>query len=118
MKLYTTFTVGDKEYKCRLSARASVDLEDKLGTNPINLLIGAINNEQMPSLKVLIAVLHASLQSLEHGMSEDKVYELYDKWVDEGNSYEDFLQLILSIFQNSGLISEDKKNKAEENAKN
>lgn len=32
--LYTIINVGEKEYKARLNAKACVELEKKLGTNP------------------------------------------------------------------------------------
>ena len=46
--LYTTFTVKENDYKCRLSAKACVDLERKMGTNPLNVFtkIAANSNAQ------------------------------------------------------------------------
>ena len=35
--LYTTITIDGVDYKARLNAKACVDLEKKLGTNPLNV---------------------------------------------------------------------------------
>lgn len=113
--LYSTFTVADKEYKGRLTARAMVDLEKKLGTNPINVMIklGA-DSGFMPDLHSLITILHASLQAMEHGISIDKTYEIYDAMIDEGKTIVDLLNIVIDIFKVSGLIPEVN----EENEKN
>ena len=49
--LYTTFTVKDRDYKLRLNAKACVDLEKKLGTNPVNIFMAMAGNDmKLPSL--------------------------------------------------------------------
>lgn len=112
--LYSTFTVKDKEYKGRLTARALVDLEKKLGTNPINVFIKMSANEgYMPDLQDLITILHGSLQAMEHGISIDKTYEIYDEMIDEGKTIVDLVNIVIDIFKVSGLIpeaDEDEKN--------
>lgn len=112
--LYSTFTVKDKEYKGRLTARALVDLEKKLGTNPINVFIKMSANEgYMPDLSDLIVILHGSLQAMEHGITLDKTYELYDNMIEEGKTIVDLVNIVIDIFKVSGLIpeaDEDEKN--------
>ena len=103
--LYHTITVNDKEYRLRLTARALVDLEKKMGTSPINVFMEMSQKESyVPELSVLIAIFHASLQAMEHGMTLDKTYELYDQMVDEGKSMADLLEIIVGVFQCSGLV--------------
>ena len=106
--MFATITIKDRDYKGRLTARALVELEKKLGTSPINMFMEMAKNEgTFPSLDMLLTIFHASLQALEHNMSMDKVYELYDDMVDEGKTAIDLLNFIVEVFQVSGLIPKD-----------
>ena len=94
--LYTTFTVKGNDYKCRLSAKACVDLERKMGTNPLNVFTKiAANSNAIPNLEDLIVILHASMQAYNHKITMDDVYGIYDEFVDEGNTMLDLSQLFL-----------------------
>ena len=106
--LYTTFTVKDRDYKLRLNAKACVDLEKKLGTNPINVFMGMVNdNIKFPTLNVLINILHQSMQALEHGITIDKTYEIYDNFIEDGHQMSDLYLVIVEVFKVSGLIREE-----------
>lgn len=111
--LYTTITVGEKDYKCRLNAKACVELEKKLGTNPLNVFIGMSDGNNIPNLTTMLVMLHASLQTYEHSMTMEKVYDLFDKWVEEGHGIEDLIFVIIEIFKASGFfpsVEENEKN--------
>ena len=110
--LYAIWSVGDRDYKCRLTARACVDLEKKLGENPLNVFI-KMADTALPAVSDLITILHASLQSMEHGISLDRTYELYDQYVDEGHSLTELIPLILDIFKVSGFFNEEQEKNAE-----
>lgn len=115
--LYETITIGGKDYKARLTARALVDLEKKLGTSPINVFIEMGQKEGfLPELETLILIFHASLQAMEHGITIEKAYDLYDAMVDEGKNIADLLNFIVEVFQSSGLIP--KTDEADEERKN
>ena len=116
--LYTTFTVKDKEYKARLTAKSCVDLEKKLGTNPLNIFMGMMAQDTviLPKMDVLIAILHASLQAYEHGITETKVYEIYDAFVDEGKTMMDLIPIIVEVFKVSGFLPEEEADSIEKNA--
>lgn len=105
--LYYTFTVKEKDYKCRLAAKNCVELEKKLGTNPLNIFMEIAKKGEVPNLEVLITILHASLQKFQHGMSLDDAYALYDEFVDEGHNLMDLVPVLLEIFKVSGLIGEE-----------
>ena len=110
--LYYNWTVGGKDYKCRLTARACVDLEKKLGENPLNVFIKIANaNGALPSVGDMVTILHASLQSMEHGISLDRAYELYDQYVDEGHTLVEFIPVILEIFKVSGFFNVETEGK-------
>ena len=106
--MFATITIRDKEYKGRLTARSLVELEKKLGTSPINIFMEMSRKEgYFPELEMLITIFHASLQPLEHNVTLDKAYELYDAMVDEGKTMIDLLNFIVEVFQVSGLIPKE-----------
>lgn len=94
---YTTVKIDNKEYKCRLTAETCCDLEDALGHNPLDLFIGG-----MPKLKELLKVFEYSLKCYHKDV--DNVYELYDKFIDEGNTMGEFFRVTMQILQDSGFI--------------
>ena len=105
--LYTTITIDGVDYKARLNAKACVDLEKKLGTNPLNIFAKIADNGNIPDLGVLITMLQASLTAYNHGMTMDKTYELYDKFVDEGHTLMDLVPILLDVFKVSGFFKEE-----------
>ena len=88
-----------------------MELEKKIGCNPV-----AIFGEEgttIPTITVMIQILTASLQKFEHGFTEKDAAELFDKWLEEGNSITDFITVIVEIYKASGLIrtqEEERKN--------
>lgn len=112
--LYTTFTVGDTEYKCRLNTKNLIDLEKKLGGNPLTVFLNISNNE-LPKLADLLLIFHCSLQSYNHGISLDDVYNIYDKYIEEGHTFMDFIPVIMDIYKVSGLFQEQEQEDAEKN---
>lgn len=101
--MYTTLTVKDNEYKLRLGAKACVDLEKKLGTNPVNILMAIAEKNQVPTLNTILNILQAALQKY-HPMTFEKVYELYDDYVEDGHTMLDLIPVIMEVFKQSGLI--------------
>ena len=108
--LFTSFNIGDREYKARLTTKALVSLERKLGRNPVNILaeVGQ-NGDIMPKMEPMFDILHASLQAYEHGISMDDVYDMYDAWLEDGKTAVDFVVLIVKICQDSGLIPSEEE---------
>lgn len=104
--LYTTFTVGNKDYKLRLNTRNIINLEKQLGCNPL-AIFG--DGDTLPSITTMVQVLYASLQQLNHGISLNDAYDLFDEWLDEGNVATDFLAIMVEIYKASGLIQKDNK---------
>lgn len=103
--LYTDFEAGGKTLKLRLTSRACVDLEKKLGRNPVEIFLDA-SKGKLPTVGDVIAILHASLQALEHGYTETATCALYDEYIDDGHNLFDFVPVILEVFRVSGLIGE------------
>lgn len=101
--MYYDFEAGNKAYKLRLNTRGIVSLEKRLGCNPL-AIFG--NGESMPTLTSMVEVLHASLQSYHHGITIDDAYDIFDAYLEDGNSMTDFVKVILEIYKASGIIKE------------
>lgn len=106
--IYTNFTVGNTDYKLRLTAKACVELEKKIGGNPLNIFTKINSTSEMPKLEDIILILHASLQAFNHNISINDTYEIYDKFVDDGKSLMELIPVIIEVFKVSGFFREDK----------
>lgn len=104
--LYTTFTVGGMDYKLRLSTRNTINLEKQLGCNPL-AIFG--DGDTLPTVTTMVHILYASLQQLNHGISLNDAFDLFDEWLDEGHVVTDFLNIIVEIYKASGLIQKEKE---------
>lgn len=114
---YTELNICGDAYKLRLTTKASVSLEKSLGYNPISMLM-AIDNGEMPKLADVLVMLHAMLQTYHHGYSLDKVYDLFDKYVEDGHGMFDLIPVFVEVFQNSGYLATNKEGSIEDNGKN
>jgi len=113
--IYSELKIGDKELKLRLDSRACVGLERKLGKSPLSVFMDA--EKSLPKLEELIMILQASLQKFNQGYTEDKTYDLYDEYVEEGNTFTDFIPVIMDVFKVSGFFKEADMEKAKVEAK-
>ena len=102
--LYVDFSAGNKEYKLRLSIRSTVALEKQLGVNPL-MIFG--NGDTIPTITTMVNVLHAALQQYHHGISQNDAYDIFEAWLNDGNSITDFLPIIIDIYKVSGIIKQE-----------
>ena len=102
---YIEFTAGNKDYKLRLNTRNVVSLEKQLGCNPLSIFG---DGSTIPTITVMVNVLHASLQQYNHGISMSDAYDIFDEYLADGNSATDFISVIVDVYKASGLIKEDK----------
>jgi hypothetical protein len=65
----------------------------------------------------IIMILHASLQALEHNISLDDTYAIYDEFVDEGNTLIELIPIIVEIFKVSGFFKKIDNSKNAQQAK-
>jgi hypothetical protein len=101
--MFTEIIIGGNSYKLRLTTKASVALEKALGYNAISMFMD-IDNGVMPKLSDILIVLHAMLQTYNHGCSMEKVYELFDQYVAEGHNMYDLIPMFVEVFQESGYM--------------
>lgn len=110
--MFYEFNVGNKEYKLRLTTRNIVSLEKQLGCNPLGIFG---NGDTLPTITQMVAVLHASLQSMHHGIDMNAAFDIFDDFLAEGNNMTDFLPVIVGVYKVSGLIGKDKEVSTEKN---
>lgn len=104
-KPYVIWNVDGKDYKLKLTTSGIIKLEDKLGTNILNILTNT-KEESIPPLKVMLMVTHQAMQKYEHGIKEIDVINLFDKYEDEGGNQMKFLtEVFIPIYQVSGFFS-------------
>ena len=99
-----TLTVKGKDYPIKITTRAALDMEEKLGTNPLNTILKIQRNEELPDLKTLLVMLHYSLQKLNHGISWNDTLQLFDDYCEDDGDIVTLLELIVDAFKESGLI--------------
>lgn len=107
---FTELEIGNEVYKLRLNTRGIVALEKALGYNPLEMLL-KIDAGEMPKLTDVIIVLHSMLQALQHGITIDKTYDIFDEYSASGKTMFDLIPVFIEVFQNCGFLQ---TNSAEE----
>lgn len=118
--MYTTLTIKDNDYKLRLTTRTAIDLEKKLGYNPLNLIMEMTENK-MPKIMDVVVFLHGMLQQYHHGMNIDKVMDLFDDYIEDGHSMFDLVPPFVEVLTEAGYIPKDtgeEEDTGEESEKN
>ena len=110
--LYVGFTAGNKDYKLRLSTRQTVSLEKQLGCNPLSIFG---DGETIPTITTMVYILYASLQQLNHGISLDDAFNIFDDYLADGHVVTDFIPVIVEIYKVSGIIKNTKETEIEKN---
>ena len=111
--MFVNFEANNKAYKLRLNTRNVIALEKALGCNPVNIF--DTKGAELPSVTTMVTVLHAALQQYQHGYSMNDAYELFDAYIEDGHSIDEFIYVILEIYQESGLIPKDVEVNPEKN---
>lgn len=107
--LYTELKIGDKELKLRLTTRDCIALEKRLGRNPLDDVM-AVEAGKLPTITYVVTVLHASVQKYQSGYTLEKVFDLYDEYIENGGSLTDIIPVITEIFKVSGFLGNPGKN--------
>ena len=99
--MYFDFEAGNKAYKLRLTTRAVMALESKIGCNPM-MIFGSGN--RVPTVTEMIHVLHNSLTQFNHGITFNDAVNIFDAWLDDGHTPTDFISVIVGVYKVSGII--------------
>lgn len=102
--------LGDKEYKLRLTLKGQQKVKELDREAPVMALVmSAVDDPE--AMEVLLT------EALNWEGNSNKIHsgaELYDMMVDNGYSgSEDFLEVVLGIAHNAGLLTEDDRAKVE-----
>lgn len=103
--MYYIFTVGETEYKLRLDTRSIVQLEKKIGCNPV--MIFGSGGDRVPTIFEMVTILWAALQNLNHNITEADTYKIFDRFLADGHIPTDFIKVIIEIYKVSGIIKAD-----------
>lgn len=112
---YETIIIGREEYKLRLTTRNCIALEKALGYNPVQLFMD-IDEGKLPKLTDMLIILQSMLAPLQHGITMDKTYDIYDAFVADGNNMFDLVPVFVAVFQNCGFISANAEEVEEKNS--
>lgn len=105
---YVEFEVNNKTYKLRLSTRNMVLLEKQIGCNPLSIFG---EGGTIPTVTVMVTILHCALQQYNHGISLNDSYDIFDEYLAEGHTTIDFVSVILDVYKASGIIPKDNEEK-------
>lgn len=112
---YAVWKLGKEEYKLKLSTAEIVNLENKLKVNLLTVISSADENS-LPPLKVMLLITHGALKKFHHGIKEDDVIEMFDKYCEEGGTQMTFMtDVFLPIYQVSGFFSQAQADKMDKN---
>lgn len=106
--MYIDFNAGEKAYKLRLNIRNTVALEKMIGCNPL-MIFG--NGDRLPTISEMVYVLHFSLQQYQHGITMNDSQDIFEEWLNDGNTPTDFIQIIIDLYKVSGIIAKDSNEK-------
>ena len=115
--LFVDFNAGNNSYRLRLNTRNTVMLEKTIGRNPLGIFTEN-GVERIPTITECVTVLYASLQQYHHGISLNDAYDIFDEYLADGNTYTDFIPVILDIYRTSGIIKTTKDTEEEDSEKN
>jgi len=105
-RIYETITIGDTEYKLRITARSLVDEEKRTGKNPLAALTSAKPNE-IPNPGDIIGLFFAALTPLNSNVTYNDAFDLYEEYLDDGHTYMNFVDVIINILKVSGFLEKN-----------
>ena len=100
MNMFYTFTVGGEDYKMRLTASAIMAIEKKLGKS----LFAALEGIQENMVETITAIIWGAMQPFNANFPFEKAAGLFDQYIDDGNSLEELMLEINSLFEASGFF--------------
>lgn len=113
-KPYAVWQIGDESYKLKLTTAAIVELETRYKVNLLELL-QADTSTSVPPLSVMLDVVHAALQKYHHGIKKPEVYDMFDRYEEEGGSQLKFYaSVFIDLYTVSGFFGEKMANEMRE----
>lgn len=100
MNKFYTLTVNGETYKLRLTAKAIMDIEKRLGKP----LFKALETIQENMVETITTILWGAMQPFNAGFPLEKAVSLFDSYIDEGHSIEELMQEVNRLFEASGFF--------------
>ena len=100
MKSFHTLTVGEQEYKLRLTASAIIAIEKKLD-KPIFVALDTVYEN---IVETIATFLWGAIQSLDENFTYKMALGLFDQYIDDGNSIDDLMLEINTLLEVSGFF--------------
>lgn len=103
-KPFTSWHVGDTEYKLKLTTATVCKLEENLGVNIIKIF--KFNDDMpIPPLKTMLFIIHGAIQKYHHGLKFEDVQNIFDDYLDCGKDQTSLLtDVLIPLMQDSGFI--------------
>ena len=101
--LFHTLDTGKNQYKLRLDAKHSRDVERQLGCSLLGLFGGG-NLQDLPDTETIVIVLHGALQKYHHGISIDDTFEIFDEYIENGKTYVEMFEELVEVLKVSGFF--------------
>lgn len=117
--LYNTLTIKGTDYKLRLNTRATIVLEKRIKKNPL-MIFAAFEQGHPFQVEDLFNMLYCSLLPYHDGMTEEKVMDLIDDFIEEGGSALQLADVLAEVVLKAGYMpkAETAQAEANEEAKN
>lgn len=101
---HVLWRVDGQEYKLRLGVADILALEKRMnGRNPMDMLM-QIERGRMPSLTAVLAVIHAAMQQLNHGVTMQDINKIYERYLKAGGTYTDLIPVVMEVFEDAGFF--------------
>lgn len=112
-------TVEFQGLKLAMGVKEKIQLERALGgQSPLNFIFKMVGNGaeqeldlsqmQLPSLEFMVLVLLHSAQKLNHGINQDKMFDIVDAFLEEPeNSVMSLLEIIMNVLRQAKYLPED-----------
>ena len=103
IKPFEIWEVNEEEYKLKLKTSSIIALEEKFKTSLMSLL--EVNGNITP-LNIMLQITHYAMKDYNHSIKLNDVYDLFDKYCEEGGSQLGFYQdVFMGIYQVSGFFT-------------
>lgn len=109
MSNFVNFEAGERVYRLKMSISDVINLEKKIGCNPMGIFGLDESNPQMPTVTDMVAILCHSLQKYEHGITMKEAAEIFENWLEDDHQLADFIPIIFDIYKVSGIIKGEKR---------
>ena len=108
-------TVNGTTYKMALTSRATVEVENKLGS--IVKYMQSVTDGAL-KLEDMAVITSASMKVFDETATIDTAFNLFDELADEGGIFKAAFGVITDLFKAAGYIPESKDNKKSKPSKN